>query len=59
MVMKKENKYMSRWTHVAAIFRVDSIGQIPDDEIIEKFGREVDWEDMADCDYDNSDEWVQ
>lgn len=59
MDMKKENKYMSRWTHVAAIFRVDSIGQISDDEIIEKFGREVDWEEMADCDYDDSDEWVQ
>ena len=50
---------MSRWTHVAAIFRVDSIGQISDDDIIEKFGREVDWEEMADCDYDDSDEWVQ
>ena len=38
---------MSRWTHVAAIFRIDSIGQISDDEITEKFGREVDWEEMA------------
>lgn len=59
MVTKKENKYMSRWTHVAAIFRIDSIGQISDDEITEKFGREVDWEEMANCDYDDSDEWVQ
>lgn len=39
MDMKKENKYMSRWTHVAAIFRIDSIGEISDNEIIEKFGR--------------------
>lgn len=37
MVTKKENKYMSRWTHVAAIFRIDSIGEISDNEIIEKF----------------------
>lgn len=50
---------MSRWTHVAAIFRIDSIGQISDDEITEKFGREVDWEEIANCDYDDSDEWVQ
>ena len=38
---------MSRWTHVAAIFRIDSIGEISDNEIIEKFGRTVDWEEMA------------
>ena len=46
--MKKENKYMSRWTHVAAIFRIDSIGEISDNEIIEQFGRTVDWGEMAD-----------
>ena len=39
---------MSRWTHVAAIFRIDSIGEISDNEIIEQFGRTVDWEEMAD-----------
>ena len=50
---------MSRWTHVAAIFRIDSIGEISDNEIIEQFGRTIDWGEMADFDYDDSDEWVQ
>jgi len=50
---------MSRWTHVAEIFRIDSIGEISDNEIIEQFGRTIDWGEMADFDYDDSDEWVQ
>ena len=30
---------MSQWTHVNAIFRLDSIGKIPDEEIINIFGK--------------------
>ena len=29
---------MSQWTHVAAVFRLDSFGPISDENIIECFG---------------------
>lgn len=32
---------MSQWTHVAAVFRLDSIGKISDENIQKVFGKEV------------------
>lgn len=32
---------MSQWTHVAAIFRLDSFGKISDESIYKAFGKEV------------------
>lgn len=46
---------MSQWTHVNAIFRIDSIGKISDEEIIEVFGKQVNYEDMATFEYEISD----
>lgn len=43
---------MSQWTHVAAIFRLKSIGEMPDEDICNVFGREVTGDDL--CDYDET-----
>ena len=45
---------MSQWTHVAAIFRLDSFGKISDESIFKAFGKEVTWDDLYD--YDESDD---
>ena len=37
---------MSQWTHVAAIFRLDSFGKISDESIYKAFGKEVTWDDL-------------
>lgn len=44
---------MSQWTHVAAVFRLDSLGPISDENIIECFGRPVTYKELGD--YDESD----
>lgn len=36
---------MSQWTHVAAVFRLDSLGSISDENIIECFGKTVSYEE--------------
>ena len=41
---------MSQWTHVAAVFRLDSFGQIPDENIREVFGRVVTYEQLYNFD---------
>lgn len=41
---------MSQWTHVAAIFRLDSFGKISDESIFKAFGKEVTWDDLYDYD---------
>ena len=41
---------MSQWTHVAAIFRLNSLGGISDEEIIKVFGREVQYKNLYDYD---------
>ena len=45
---------MSQWTHVAAIFRLDSFGKISDESIYKAFGKEVTWDDLYN--YDESDD---
>ena len=45
---------MSQWTHVAAIFRLDSFGKISEESIYKAFGKEVTWDDLYD--YDESDD---
>ena len=45
---------MSQWTHVAAIFRLDSFGKISDESIYKDFGKEVTWDDLYN--YDESDD---
>lgn len=37
---------MSRWTHIAAIFRLDSFDRISDEEIRKIFGKEVTWKQL-------------
>lgn len=37
---------MSRWTHVAALFRLDSFYKIPDEEIKKIFGKEVTYKQL-------------
>ena len=39
---------MSRWTHVNASFRLDSIGRISDEEIEKGFGKAITFKDMYD-----------
>ena len=41
---------MSQWTHVAAIFRLNSIGKISDEDIYKVFGKEITWNDLYDYD---------
>ena len=43
---------MSQWTHVNAIFRLDSFGRIDDEKIISIFGKEVDYEHIDEVEYD-------
>lgn len=50
---------MSRWTHVAAIFRLDSLGTINDEKIREIFGKEVSYEESYDYYGTNSNELVK
>ena len=45
---------MSQWTHVAAIFRLDSFGKISEESIYKAFGKEVTCDDLYD--YDESDD---
>ena len=42
---------MSQWTHVNASFRLNSIGEIPDEEIIDIFGKQVDYRGMSNIEY--------
>ena len=41
---------MSQWTHVAAVFRLDSFDEIDDEKIYEVFGKEVSYEGMFNYD---------
>lgn len=45
---------MSQWTHVNASFRLDSIGEIPDEKIIAIFGECVDYKGMSNIEYDEN-----
>lgn len=45
---------MSQWTHVAAIFRLNSFGRIEDDVITKIFGKEVPYENMNDSYFDDN-----
>lgn len=45
---------MSKWTHVNASFRLNSIGKIPDKEIIDIFGKQVDYKGMGNIEYDEN-----
>lgn len=52
MIHDKEAKVMSQWTHVNASFRLDSIGKIQDEKIIEIFGKQVSYKSMSNLEYD-------
>lgn len=41
---------MSQWTHVAAIFRLNSFGNISDESIYKVFGREVSYKELFNFD---------
>lgn len=41
---------MSQWTHVNASFRLNSLGKIDDEEIINIFGKSIDYYDMDEID---------
>lgn len=43
---------MSQWTHVNASFRLDSFGRIEDEELIEIFGKSIDFYHMGEIEYD-------
>ena len=45
---------MSQWTHVNAIFRLNSIGRISDEQIIEMFGKRVSYKGMSSIEYDEN-----
>lgn len=45
---------MSQWTHVNASFRLNSIGKIPDEKIIDIFGKQVDYRSMSSIEYDEN-----
>lgn len=45
---------MSQWTHVNASFRLNSIGEIPDEKIIDIFGKQVDYRSMSSIEYDEN-----
>ena len=38
---------MSMWVHIAAIIRIDSFGPIPDEALIELFGKELHFHDSG------------
>lgn len=43
---------MSQWTHVNASFRLDSFGRIEDEELIDIFGKSIDFYHMDEIEYD-------
>lgn len=43
---------MSQWTHVNASFRLDSFGRIEDEELINIFGKSIDFYHMDEIEYD-------
>lgn len=45
---------MSQWTHVNANFRLNSIGRIPDEDLIKIFGKQVDYYGMSEIEYDEN-----
>lgn len=45
---------MSQWTHVNAIFRLNSIGRIDDEELIKIFGKSIGYWDMSKIEYDEN-----
>lgn len=45
---------MSQWTHVNASFRLNSIGEISDEEIIDIFGKQVSYKGMSNIEYDEN-----
>lgn len=47
---------MSRWTHVNASFRINSMGKISDEKLIEVFGKPVDYYHMDKIEYNGDGE---
>ena len=45
---------MSQWTHVNACFRLNSFGEMPDEEIISIFGKHVSYKGMSNIEYDEN-----
>ena len=45
---------MSQWTHVNASFRLDSFGRIEDEELINIFGKSIDFYHMDEIEYDEN-----
>lgn len=45
---------MSQWTHVNAIFRLDSFGKIEDEKITKVFGKQVSYNRMYTIEYDEN-----
>lgn len=45
---------MSQWIHVNASFRLNSIGRIPDEDLIKIFGKSVDYYHMDELEYDEN-----
>lgn len=45
---------MSQWTHVNASFRLNSFGRIEDEELINIFGKSVDFYNMDEVEYDEN-----
>lgn len=43
---------MSQWAHVNASFRLDSFGRTEDEELIEIFGKPIDYYHMDEIEYD-------
>ena len=43
---------MSQWTHVNASFRLDSFGRTEDEELINIFGKSIDFYHMDEIEYD-------
>ena len=43
---------MSQWTHVNASFRLDSFGRTEDEELIDIFGKSIDFYHMDEIEYD-------
>ena len=50
---------MSRWTHVAAIFRLDSMGTIDDEKIREIFGKEIKYDEIYEYYESDSDKLIK
>ena len=48
---------MSQWTHVNAIFRLNSLGKIDDENLINIFGKPVDYWHMSEIEYDEHYPW--